>query len=652
MILNKKKLKRYAIIALCSVIAILFILFLFRQSIFSSILNSKIESFNKNHQGTVSIKQAELTGLSNISIKGICLTPSTQDTLLTIDSMEADLKFWSIIFGNINFNSIDINNFKLSVHSNDSTDNFSFLFKRKKQTENDTLPDSSIVNYYSRSNLIFNAIFEHIPNEIKINDFGLFYKHNKDSVTLFSESIQLSEYFFKTVFHLNDGKNKSDIQMAGKIIPEERIASFKLIQPGKKNKVIPGLVNPYNASANFDTIFFSFLQGYNSDYIELIGKSYINHFKINQPSISRSDVIFDKLKFDFNIRIGENYFQLDSTSTAYFNELNFHPFFKITTSPTKQITFQIHKPNFPSQELFSSLPEGLFHTLYGIKTKGELAFNLDFFVDLSIPDSLKFSSELKKDHFQIQQFGNVNYSSIQNPFEYTAFEKDQAVRSFIVGPGNPNFYSLQQISPYIRNALLCTEDGAFFYHRGFIPESFQQSIIQNIKQKRFARGGSTISMQLVKNVFLKRNKTIARKLEEVIIVWLIENQGLCTKERMYEVYLNIIEWGPNIYGIGEASQFYFNKKPSELTLPEAIYLASIVPKPKYFKYCFEPNGELKTYVKDFILTISDKMAKKEMILPNEIQSIDVNVKITGQAKAFIIPTDSIPSENILDFQNP
>ena len=189
------------------------------------------------------------------------------------------------------------------------------------------------------------------------------------------------------------------------------------------------------------------------------------------------------------------------------------------------------------------MPEGLFHTLYGIKTKGELAFNLDFFVDLSIPDSLKFSSELKKDHFQIQQFGNVNYSSIQNPFEYTAFEKDQAVRSFIVGPGNPNFYSLQQISPYIRNALLCTEDGAFFYHRGFIPESFQQSIIQNIKQKRFARGGSTISMQLVKNVFLKRNKTIARKLEEVIIVWLIENQGLCTKERMYEVYLNIIEWG-------------------------------------------------------------------------------------------------------------
>jgi len=156
-------------------------------------------------------------------------------------------------------------------------------------------------------------------------------------------------------------------------------------------------------------------------------------------------------------------------------------------------------------------------------------------------------------------------------------------------------------------------------------------------------------MQLVKNVFLKRNKTIARKLEEVIIVWLIENQGLCSKERMYEVYLNIIEWGPNIYGITEASLFYFNKKPSELTLPESIYLASIVPKPKYFKYCFEANGEPKAYVKDFILTIANKMLDKNMISENEAKNIDAKVKITGVAKEFIIHSDTIPVNEIIDF---
>ena len=78
-------------------------------------------------------------------------------------------------------------------------------------------------------------------------------------------------------------------------------------------------------------------------------------------------------------------------------------------------------------------------------------------------------------------------------------------------------------------------------------------------------------MQLVKNVFLSRKKTIARKAEEALIVWLIENNNLTSKERMFEVYLNIIELGPGIYGVGEASRFYFNKKPAELTLSESIF---------------------------------------------------------------------------------
>src|SRR6185295_15378504 len=108
----------------------------------------------------------------------------------------------------------------------------------------------------------------------------------------------------------------------------------------------------------------------------------------------------------------------------------------------------------------------------------------------------------------------------------------------------------------------------------------------NYKAGKFVRGGSTISMQLVKNVFLTRNKTIARKIEEALIVWLIENNRLSSKERMYEVYLNLIEWGPNVYGIGEASRFYFYKSPADLSLAESIFLAMIVPRPKGFKYNF------------------------------------------------------------------
>ena len=93
-------------------------------------------------------------------------------------------------------------------------------------------------------------------------------------------------------------------------------------------------------------------------------------------------------------------------------------------------------------------------------------------------------------------------------------------------------------------------------------------------------------MQLVKNVFLNRNKNFARKLEEALIVWLIENERLTSKERMYEVYLNIVEWGPLVYGIQEASAYYFNKRPSQLNTEESIFLASIIPKPKHFRSSF------------------------------------------------------------------
>lgn len=78
-------------------------------------------------------------------------------------------------------------------------------------------------------------------------------------------------------------------------------------------------------------------------------------------------------------------------------------------------------------------------------------------------------------------------------------------------------------------------------------------------------------MQLVKNVFLNRNKTVVRKVEEIILVWLMESSRQVSKKRLYEVYLNVIEWGNNVYGITEAARYYFGKKPADLNLGESIF---------------------------------------------------------------------------------
>ena len=149
-----------------------------------------------------------------------------------------------------------------------------------------------------------------------------------------------------------------------------------------------------------------------------------------------------------------------------------------------------------------------------------------------------------------------------------------------------------------------------------------------------------VASQLVKNVFLTRNKTVSRKAEEALIVYLIENLGLVPKERMMEVYLNIIEWGPNIYGVEEAARFYFNKRPSELSLQECIFLAAIIPNPRYFKYQFDRQGEIKSYMADFFKIIANRMVMRGYINASDTINFAPRVKLSGHALQMVMP-DSI-----------
>jgi membrane peptidoglycan carboxypeptidase len=295
---------------------------------------------------------------------------------------------------------------------------------------------------------------------------------------------------------------------------------------------------------------------------------------------------------------------------------------------------------------FESLPIGMFNSLKGINTSGSLAYKLHFNLPLSNPFQLEFDSKLTGKNFRIKQYGTENFAKLNTPFSYLAMDGDRPVRSFLVGEGNPFFTPLLDVSPYLVNAVLTAEDPSFFNHAGFVEESFRESIATNIKKGRFARGGSTISMQLVKNVFLSRNKSVSRKLEEALIVWLIEQQRLVSKDRMFEVYLNIIEWGPNVYGIGEASRFYFDKFPRDLNLAESIYLASIIPHPKYFKYSFDTTGNFKPFMANYFKLVSGRLVKREKITQSEADSLVPFVKLTGEALNLVVPLDTIPTDTL------
>jgi len=302
------------------------------------------------------------------------------------------------------------------------------------------------------------------------------------------------------------------------------------------------------------------------------------------------------------------------------------------------------------QSLFDALPKGLFTNLSGIRVNGRFNYSLQVDVPLTNPDSLTITPNLRSKGFYVHSYGNTNLAMLADTFTHRAYIDNVYVRDIKVNPKSASYASLDQISPYLQWAVITSEDGGFYHHRGFSLDGITYAMACNIREGRFARGGSTITQQLVKNVFLNQNKNIGRKAEEIIITWIIENTGVVSKERMLEVYLNIIEWGPDVFGIREASQYYFGKKPGSLTLPEALFLAYIIPRPTKFRYLFDTEGKLKPFVTETFLFVASKMLNRENITQQDYDNLASNpqVILTGPAKD-LLKIESA-SENI-DFED-
>ena len=137
--------------------------------------------------------------------------------------------------------------------------------------------------------------------------------------------------------------------------------------------------------------------------------------------------------------------------------------------------------------------------------------------------------------------------------------------------------SLSKIPRHVIDAVIVAEDGTFYSHSGIDWFEVQESIERDLREHRAARGASTITQQLAKNLYLSTSKDPVRKVKEVIIALLMEHD--LSKDRILELYLNVIEWGNGIFGIEAASEAYFGKSVAELTLDEAVRLAAVIPSP-------------------------------------------------------------------------
>lgn len=163
-------------------------------------------------------------------------------------------------------------------------------------------------------------------------------------------------------------------------------------------------------------------------------------------------------------------------------------------------------------------------------------------------------------------------------FTYSAYDKDGNLFDRQTGFNSKGWIAIADLPPHIPQAFITLEDPGFYYHKGIHVQALENSLKADLATGRFVRGGSTISMQLAKNLWLRRHKTVGRKAYEALLTVALES--CLSKAEILELYVNVVEYGPNLYGIGPATKHYFDKPAQQLELDEAFYLASLLPHPK------------------------------------------------------------------------
>ncbi len=204
-------------------------------------------------------------------------------------------------------------------------------------------------------------------------------------------------------------------------------------------------------------------------------------------------------------------------------------------------------------------------------------------------------------------------------------------------PTSPNYVKLRDISPYAIHAIIASEDGSFYSHKGFDWHEMEASFNANLHSGKIRRGGSTLTQQLAKNVFLNQEKSLWRKAKEAYLADAIERNF--DKQFILEKYLNVVEFGPNIYGIKPASLHYFHKNPQNLNPLESAYLAFLLPNPKVYSKSFN-SGHLTAFGQKMVHVILRRMSSFGK-LPGEAYR-------TAVAEIPNFPWSHLTSESFLD----
>jgi len=571
----------------------------------------------------------EMTGLSSVRLTGVRLVPNNADTLLTLDTAWVGVRFWPLLTGTVRLADLELAGGRLLGRKLEGRDNLSRF--AAKATQDTTADADKQASYAGRLERYFSLLSTQLPGHLVLRRFVFDWHTPTDSVVGGIEQVSLLDGSLAGRWQMNGTTWIAE----GQVDPDGPTFDIRLRRSSSVYVPLDGLMRRFGLGFSPTDIHIAMSDVSRGDEVRFNFRLESGLLGLYHKRIHTDTIEVESVMASFSFHVTDKAIELDSTSTLTVNGLTLKPYIYLHTHPDTLIRSHLLVPRQPAQQFFDALPTATFQQLAGIEVGGTLQVGVRFMYAThgEEKDSVDVQYYIKPDGFKVKKYGNGDLTLLQEPFSYKPYFNPS--HKLIVGPQNPNYITLNNIDTLLRKCVLYAEDRDFFNHQGFYEQAFELAALTNIKSGSFKRGGSTITMQLVKNVFLKPAKTLARKLEEALLVWLLETQKVVSKQRIFEIYLNIIEWGPNIYGIGEATRYYFNKDPRRLKKEECIFLAMIIPQPRNFMHFFEPDGTLKEFTKNFFKFLGARMKDEKFIDAREYDQLRNNIRIVGPAQALL-----------------
>lgn len=367
-------------------------------------------------------------------------------------------------------------------------------------------------------------------------------------------------------FHLFAGRNADGCNISGVLDASTCRIAFEgraLAVGGQQRYLISG---PFSAE------FCSSAQNV------LVVNVHAGNVSLKWPVLAAEPVNIDKTSAALHFRLNGESFVLEDTSVVRVNGFGYFLYACHAFAPENIFRVIIDTGETTPGVLLKALPS--LKKLLPHSFTGRLPpVNISFAASIDNPYQYLLETSMEEG---MQLAPAAGWPDICQPFTHEVFDNGSFVRSLKLWPGSGDFCPLESLPEVLASIVLTAEDPTFYKHNGMDPFFLGYAVADNIAERKFRRGGSTVTMQLVRNLFLDHHKTVFRKLEEIMIALLLENVCRVPKSRILELYLNIIEFAPDIYGITEAAKYYFGKPPEMLNLHDCLVLSYIIPRPKFF----------------------------------------------------------------------